>query len=144
MLGLLAFAFKLIFSAVLGGIFGYVSRDGDIVDNDTSELINHAMISVLATSLVALTVQFPVEYRGFSIGMAIFTILYIANTTVKSDELSKRLKILFVSIIGIIIGIGYILQACFLCFILFVMLNNSSSLFGNMFSNNKEDNTENS
>ena len=34
MLGLLAFAFKLIFSAVLGGIFGYVSRDGDTVNND--------------------------------------------------------------------------------------------------------------
>jgi len=139
MFGFIAFAFKLIFSAILGGAFSYITKtDSEVKDH--SEMVNMAMVSVLATSLVGLTVQLPNDYRGFAVGAAIFTVLHVTNSIVKSEDLSHRLQILFSSIIGIIVGIGYILQAIVLCFILFMILNNSGSLLNSFKSNTNDDN----
>jgi uncharacterized membrane protein YhiD involved in acid resistance len=139
MFGFIAFAFKLIFSAILGGAFSYITKTDSEVE-DHSEMVNMAMVSVLATSLVGLTVQLPNDYRGFAVGAAIFTVLHVTNSIVKSEDLSHRLQILFSSIIGIIVGIGYILQAIVLCFILFMILNNSGSLLNSFKSNTNDDN----
>ena len=139
MFGFIAFAFKLIFSAILGGAFSYITKT-DSEAEDHSEMVNMAMVSVLATSLVGLTVQLPNDYRGFAVGAAIFTVLHVTNSIVKSEDLSHRLQILFSSIIGIIVGIGYILQAIVLCFILFMILNNSGSLLNSFKSNTNDDN----
>jgi len=138
MFGFIAFAFKLIFSAILGGAFSYITKTDSEVE-DHSEMVNMAMVSVLATSLVGLTVQLPNDYRGFAVGAAIFTVLHVTNSIVKSEDLSHRLQILFSSIIGIIVGIGYILQAVVLCFILFMILNNSGSLLNSFKSNTNDD-----
>ena len=127
MFGFIAFAFKLIFSAIMGGAFSFITKTDSEME-DHSEMVNMAMVSVLATSLVGITVQLPNDYRGFAVGAAIFTVLHVTNSIVKSDDLLHRLQILFSSIIGIIVGIGYPLQAAVLCFILFMILNNSGSL----------------
>ena len=137
MLGFIAFAFKLIFAAILGGAFSYITKSNSEAE-DHSEMVNMAMVSVLATSLVGLTVQLPNDFKGIAIGAAIFTVLHVTNSIVKSEDLSHRLQILFASIIGIIVGVGYILQATVLCFILFMILNNSGSLL-NTFKSDKND-----
>jgi hypothetical protein len=139
MFGFIAFAFKLIFAAILGGAFSYITKTNSEAE-DHSEMVNMAMVSVLATSLVGLTVQLPDNFRGFAVGAAIFTVLHVTNSIVKSDDLSHRLQILFASIIGIIVGVGYILQAAVLCFILFMILNNSVSLMSSFTSDAKNDN----
>ena len=139
MFGFIVFAFKLIFAAILGGAFSYITKTNSEAE-DHSEMVNMAMVSVLATSLVGLTVQLPDNFRGFAVGAAIFTVLHVTNSIVKSDDLSHRLQILFASIIGIIVGVGYILQAAVLCFILFMILNNSVSLMSSFTSDAKNDN----
>ena len=139
MFGFIAFAFKLIFAAILGGAFSYITKTSSEAE-DHSERVNMAMVSVLATSLVGLTVQLPDNFRGFAVGAAIFTVLHVTNSIVKSEDLSHRLQILFASIIGIIVGVGYILQAAVLCFILFMILNNSVSLMSSFISDAKNDN----
>lgn len=139
MFGFIAFAFKLIFAAILGGAFSYITKTNSEAE-DHSEMVNMAMVSVLATSLVGLTVQLPDNFRGFAVGAAIFTVLHVTNSIVKSDDLSHRLQILFASIIGIIVGVGYILQAAVLCFILFMILNNSVSLMSSFTSDTKNHN----
>ena len=139
MFGFIAFAFKLIFAAILGGAFSYITKTRSEAE-DHSEMVNMAMVSVLATSLVGLTVQLPDNFRGFAVGAAIFTVLHVTNSIVKSEDLSHRLQILFASIIGIIVGVGYILQAAVLCFILFMILNNSVSLMSSFISDAKNDN----
>ncbi len=139
MFGFIAFAFKLIFAAILGGAFSYITKTNSEAE-DHSEMVNMAMVSVLATSLVGLTVQLPDNFRGFAVGAAIFTVLHVTNSIVKSEDLSHRLQILFASIIGIIVGVGYILQAAVLCFILFMILNNSVSLMRSFTSDAKIDN----
>ena len=139
MFGFIAFAFKLIFAAILGGAFSYITKTNSEAE-DHSEMVNMAMVSVLATSLVGLTVQLPDNFRGFAVGAAIFTVLHVTNSIVKSEDLSYRLQILFASIIGIIVGVGYILQAAVLCFILFMILNNSVSLMSSFTSDAKNDN----
>jgi hypothetical protein len=139
MFGFIAFAFKLIFAAILGGAFSYITKTNSEAE-DHSEMVNMAMVSVLATSLVGLTVQLPDNFRGFAVGAAIFTVLHVTNSIVKSEDLSHRLQILFASIIGIIVGVGYILQAAVLCFILFMILNNSVSLMSSFTSDTKIDN----
>ncbi len=127
MFGFIAFAFKLIFAAILGGAFSYITTSND-EGEDRSDMINTAMVSVLATSLVALTVQFPESYRGFAVGASIFTILHVTNSFVQEEELKVKLQIIFASVIGIIVGVGYILQGIILCFVLFVILKNSDSI----------------
>ena len=139
MFGFIAFAFKLIFAAILGGAFSYITKTNSEAE-DHSEMVNMAMVSVLATSLVGLTVQLPDNFRGFAVGAAIFTVLHVTNSIVKSEDLSHRLQILFASIIGIIVGVGYILQAAVLCFILFMILNNNVSLMSSFISDAKNDN----
>ena len=139
MLGFIAFAFKLIFSAILGGAFSYIHKTNSEAE-DHSEMVNMAMVSVLATSLVGITMQLPNDYRGFPLGVAIFTVINVTNSIIKLEDLSQRLQILFVSIIGIIVGVGYILQAAVLCLILFMILNNSGSLMSGFISDTKENN----
>ena len=138
MFGFIAFAFKLIFAAILGGAFSYITKTNSEAE-DHSAMVNMAMVSVLATSLVGLTVQLPNDYRGFAVGAAIFTVLHVTNSIIKLEDLSHRLQILFASIIGIIVGVGYILQAAILCFILFMILNNSGSLLSSVTSDSKDD-----
>ena len=138
MLGFIAFAFKLIFAAILGGAFSYITKTNSEAE-DHSAMVNMAMVSVLATSLVGLTVQLPNDFRGFAVGAAIFTVLHVTNSIIKLEDLSHRLQILFASIIGIIVGVGYILQAAILCFILFMILNNSGSLLSSFTSDSKDD-----
>jgi len=138
MFGFIAFAFKLIFAAILGGAFSYITKTNSELE-DHSAIVNMAMVSVLATSLVGLTVQLPNDFRGFAVGAAIFTVLHVTNSIIKLEDLSHRLQILFASIIGIIVGVGYILQATVLCFILFMILNNSGSLLSSFTSNSKDD-----
>jgi len=138
MFGFIAFAFKLIFAAILGGALSYIIKTNSEAE-DHSEMVNMAMVSVLATSLVGLTVQLPNDFRGFAVGAAIFTVLHVTNSIIKVEELSYRLQILFASIIGIIVGAGYILQAAILCFILFIILNNSGSLLSTFTSDSKDD-----
>ena len=138
MFGFIAFAFKLIFSGILGGAFSYIAKTNS-ESEDHSAMINMAMVSVLATSLVGLTVQLPNDYRGFAVGAAIFTVLHVTNSIIKLENLLDRLQILFASIIGIIVGVGYILQAAVLCFILFMILNNSGSILSNFKSDSEDD-----
>ena len=138
MFGFIAFAFKLIFAAILGGAFSYITKTNSKAE-DHSAMVNMAMVSVLATSLVGLTVQLPNDFRGFAVGAAIFTVLHVTNSIIKLEDLSNRLQILFASIIGIIVGVGYILQAAVLCFILFMILNNSGSLLSSFTSDSKDD-----
>jgi len=138
MFGFIAFAFKLIFAAILGGAFSYITKTNSKAE-DHSAMVNMAMVSVLATSLVGLTVQLPNDFRGFAVGAAIFTVLHVTNSIIKLEDLSHRLQILFASIIGIIVGVGYILQAAILCFILFMILNNSGSLLNSFTSDSKDD-----
>jgi len=137
MFGFIAFAFKLIFAAILGGAFSYITKTNSETE-DHSAMVNMAMVSVLATSLVGLTVQLPNDFRGFAVGAAIFTVLHVTNSIIKLEDLSQRLQILFASIIGIIVGVGYILQATVLCFILFMILNNSGSLMSSFISDTKD------
>ena len=137
MFGFIAFAFKLIFAAILGGAFSYITKTNSEAE-DHSAMVNMAMVSVLATSLVGLTVQLPNDFRGFAVGAAIFTVLHVTNSIIKLEDLSQRLQILFASIIGIIVGVGYILQATVLCFILFMILNNSGSLMSSFISDTKD------
>ena len=137
MFGFIAFAFKLIFAAILGGAFSYITKANSEAE-DHSAMVNMAMVSVLATSLVGLTVQLPNDFRGFAVGAAIFTVLHVTNSIIKLENLSQRLQILFASIIGIIVGVGYILQAVVLCFILFMILNNSGALMSSFVSDTKD------
>lgn len=136
MFAFIAFAFKLIFAAILGGAFSYITKTNSELE-DHSAMVNMAMVSVLATSLVGLTVQLPNDFRGFAVGAAIFTVLHVTNSIIKLEDLLQRLQILFASIIGIIVGVGYVLQAAVLCFILFMIMNNSGSLMGSFISGKK-------
>lgn len=141
MFGFIAFAFKLIFAAILGGALSYITKTKSDSE-DHSQMVNMAMVSVLATSLVGLTVQLPDDFKGFAVGAAIFTVLHVTNSIIKLEDLSQRLQILFASIIGIIVGVGYVLQAAVLCFILFMILNNSGSLISSFITEEKNgDNT---
>ena len=140
MFGFIAFAFKLIFAAILGGAFSYIAKINS-KEEDYSEMVNMAMVSVLAISLVGLTIQLPNDFKGFAVGAAIFTVLHVTNSIIKLKDLPKRLQILFASIIGIIVGVGYILQAMILCFILFMILNNSESVMSSFIAD-IEDNSD--
>ena len=127
MFDLIAFVFKIIFSAIIGGVFSYAVKKS-VEDQQTFRIDNMIMVSVMASSLVSLAVQFPDSYRGIAVGASILSSLYITVSIIGPEILSSKIQVIFSAIIGIIIGAGHIFQACILCLILFVILNNSLSL----------------
>lgn len=141
MIGFITFAFKLIFSAIIAGALSYMNR-AYIEAGDGHEMISFSMTSLFATSLVGITFLLPSEIKSFSIASAIFIIIYVVNSFSLTANNLVRICFLFASILGIIIGLGYVLHAILLCLILYMILNNSKSLIQIFTSNvriNKDD-----
>ena len=141
MFGFIAFTFKLFFSTILGFTLSYITNSSDD-EEIRSDMVNTAMVSIFATSLMAVIIQFPESFSGFLLGGSIFSIFYVTNSFVQKQEFKVKLRVIFASIIGIIIGIGYILQAIILLIVLYIVLKNSNLILQNF--NYKEENENSS
>ena len=121
MFAFLAFGFKLIFGTLFGGALSYEPSNSD---NDT-KIIYSSLSSLLAVSLIGLSKQFPNESSGLMAGACVIAIFITIIFLTKEMVLEQRITLLFATVVGMIVGAGFIFQAAMLTGLVYFLQKHS-------------------
>ena len=133
MLGFISFGFKIIFASILGGALNYIPGK----EENNQHILTSSLICVFATSVLGLTCQFPVEGGYIAMGFGVLSVISVILAISKNLDIHNRILWLFSAVIGMIIGVGFILQACILCALIYLILQNSENIL--VYINKKPD-----
>ena len=138
MFELIAFGFKLFFSLLMTGIFGYFL---DTSLKDRKFIISLILVSLFSTAMIAFCVQLAKNFQDqFIIGPVIMITMYITNEISRKSDNNKKMFYIFSTVIGIIIGFGYLIQTVLLVAILCFIYNyDTKELFNSSNKNMGED-----
>ncbi len=121
MFAFLAFGFKLLFGTLFGGALSYEPNNSD---NDT--MIRYSSLSsLLGVSLMGLSRQLPDESSGLMAGACVIAILVTIIFLTKEMALEQRITLLFASVVGMIVGAGFILQSAMLAGLVYFLQKHS-------------------
>ncbi len=134
MFGLISFAVKIIFASIVGGALNYIPGK---TDNSTN-IIETSLICVFSASIMGLTKQFSYEGEYYSMGFGILAVIFMIISISKHLEFRKRIIWLFAAAIGMIIGSGFLIQACLLSTLIYLILRNSEHLMGYFYKKSDE------
>ena len=124
MYGFIAFTFKIIFAAIAGGALNYIPGK----DSEQHKIIETSLICIFGASILGLTNQLSGNGANFAIGFGILSVIIGTIFISKNLEFDNRIMLLFGSISGMIIGLGYIFQAAILIALIYIILRNSETL----------------
>ena len=135
MFGFISFSIKLLFSCVLGAVLHYVLSRKINYEN----MISTSLISLFSASLLGLSKQLAIGSSSllFSMGFTIFSVLFVVIAISKDLTFKDRIVWIFSSVIGIIIGSGYIIQASLLTCVVYVIINNNDYIISFVNDKNK-------
>ena len=124
MYGFIAFGFKIIFAAIVGGALNYIPGK----ESEQYKIIETSLICIFGASILGLVSQLSGDGINFAIGFGIISV--IIGTTFISKNLAFKDRIIwfFASVSGMIIGLGYIFQAAILIALIYIILRNSETL----------------
>ena len=123
MFAFISFFLKLIFASFFGGIIYYKSNS-----ENNKIFIYSILICIFSASLMDLAQQFPSESLGFISGICIISILLTLIPLLKELIIKDKITLLFVALIGIITGSGFILQAIVLTAIIYFIKENNNTI----------------
>ena len=124
MFGFIAFGFKLLFAAIIGGALNYIPGE----EAQGYKVVETSLICIFGAAIVGLTSQLSGNGYNFAMGFGILAVIIGIISISKNLEFKNRI-IWFVSgSSGIIIGSGYILQAALLVVLVYIILRNSEKL----------------
>tara|TARA_B100000945_G_scaffold318738_1_gene324262 strand:- start:245 stop:661 length:417 start_codon:yes stop_codon:yes gene_type:complete len=136
MLSFIAFGFKILFSAVIGGIIGY------FIDSSSRNIVTtSSIVCILSSSILSFTNQVSHPDNQFVIGAGILGVLIIVNSLFKTESVINYILYLLSSISGMIIGIGFIFQAFLLSSIIIIIIKNNNAIISYI-DNNRNHNDE--
>ena len=124
MFGFIAFSFKIIFAAIVGGALSYIPGK----ESERHQIIETSLICIFGTSILGLVNQLSGNGSNFAIGFGILAV--IIGTTFISKNLNFKNRIIwfFSSTSGMIIGLGFIFQAAILIALIYIILRNNETL----------------
>ena len=124
MYGFIAFSFKIIFAAIVGGALNYIPGK----ESEEYKIIETSLICIFGASILGLVNQLSGDGSNFAIGFGILAV--IIGTTFISKNLNFKNRIIwfFASVSGMIIGLGYIFQAAILIALIYIILRNGETL----------------
>ena len=124
MYGFIAFGFKMIFAAIVGGALNYIPGK----ESEQHKILEASLICIFGASILGLVSQLSGDGINFAIGFGIISV--IIGTTFISKNLAFKDRIIwfFASVSGMIIGLGYIFQAAILIALIYIILRNSETL----------------
>ena len=123
MFSFIAFGFKILFSAILGGILGY------FINEESKNIITRSsLVCIFSASVLGLASQISYPDNQFIIGAAILGVLIIFNSLSVKESSINYILFLFSTISGMIIGAGFILQAFLLSIIVIVIYKNNNAI----------------
>ena len=128
MFELLAFFFKLFFSAFFSVLFCYF-----IIENEDDSL-EVMLFSTLGTLLSLISTHSSLLADNTSISILIFSILYFSYTFFDISNDNKKILYFFPGIIGMMIGFGLIIETAFLFGFLYFSKNNIYYIYNSKIS----------
>ena len=135
MYGFIAFGFKMIFAAIVGGALNYIPGK----ESEQYKIIETSLICIFGASILGLVNQLSGDGSNFAIGFGILAV--IIGTTFISKNLNFKNRIIwfFSSTSGMIIGLGFIFQAAILIGLIYIILRNSETLLNYLDSESDSD-----
>ena len=124
MFGFIAFGFKLLFAAIIGGSLNYIPGE----EEQEYKIVETSLICIFSAAIVGLTSQLSGNGYNFAMGFAILAVIIGIISISKNLEFKNRIIWLFSGSSGMIIGSGYIVQAALLVVLVYIILRNSEKL----------------
>ena len=124
MFGFIAFGFKLLFAAIIGGALNYIPGE----ETQEYKVVETSLICIFGAAIVGLTSQLSGNGYNFAMGFGILAVTIGIISISKNLEFKNRIIWFFSGTSGMIIGSGYILQAALLVVLVYIILRNSEKL----------------
>ena len=124
MYGFIAFGFKIIFAAIVGGALNYIPGK----ESEQHKIIETSLICIFGASILGLVNQLSGNGSNFAIGFGILAVIIGTTFISKNLEFKNRIIWFFSSVSGMIIGLGFIFQAAILIALIYIILRNSETL----------------
>ena len=124
MFGLIAFGFKLLFAAIIGGALNYIPGE----EAQEYKVVESSLICIFGAAIMGLTSQLSGNGFNFAMGFGILAVTIGIISISKKLEFNNRIIWLFSGLSGMIIGSGYILQATLLVGLVYIILRKSERL----------------
>ncbi len=134
MFGFISFGFKIILAAIIGGAMNYIPGESE----NSQNIVETSLICVFSASLMGLTRQFYNKGDYIVMGFGILAVVIVINSISKNWEFGKRIMWLFVAVIGMIIGSGFLIQACLLGGLVYIIIRNSENMIHYIYKNSDE------
>ena len=139
MFGFIAFGFKLLFAAIVGGALSYIPGE----EAQEHKVLETSLICIFSASILGLARQLSGSGYNFALGIGILAVVIGIISISKNLEFKKRIIWLFSGSTGMIIGSGYIIQGAFLVVLVYIILQHSERLL-NYLERDSEQSDENS
>ena len=124
MIGFIAFGFKLLFSAIVGGALNYIPGE----EAQEHKVLETSLICIFSAAILGLTSQLSGNGYDFAMGFGILSVTIGIISLSKNLEFKNRIIWLFSGSSGMIIGSGYIVQAALLVVLVYIILRNSEKV----------------
>ena len=139
MFGFIAFGFKLLFAAILGGALNYIPGK----DGEEYKIVETSLICIFSAAILGLTSQLSGNGYDFAMGFGILAVTIGIISLSKNLEFKNRMIWFFSGSAGMMIGSGYIVQASLLIVLVYIILQNSARLL-NYFDRDLEESDDSS
>ena len=124
MFGFIAFGFKLLFAAIVGGALSYIPGE----ETQNYKIVETSLICIFGAAILGLTNQLHFGEFNIVTGIGILAVIMGIISISKNLDFINRMVWLFSGVSGMIIGAGYILQAILLVALVYIILRNSEQL----------------
>ena len=124
MFGFIAFGFKLLFAAIIGGALNYIPDE----EAQGYKVVETSLICIFGAAIVGLTSQLSGNGYNIAMGFGILAVTIGIISISKNLKFKNRIIWLFSGSSGMIIGSGYIAQAALLVVLVYIILRKSEKL----------------
>ena len=124
MIEFISFGFKIILASIVGGALNYIPGDS----SNTQNIVKTCLICVFSASVLGLAKQFSYNGEYLPMGFGILAVIIVVNSITKKLNIEENITLLFAAVIGMIIGSGFLIQACLLGRIVYLILHNSENI----------------
>tara|TARA_A100001011_G_C14059935_1_gene735681 strand:+ start:17 stop:445 length:429 start_codon:yes stop_codon:yes gene_type:complete len=122
MFGLIIFAFKIVFSVIIGALISYSPKSKLFKD----EIFKSSLLCLFGSSITGTLVQYN---NNLSLGIVVLGILITIVSLTQNEKFTKRIIWIFCGLIGAIIGLGFIFRALLLLTLLYYIIWHKKNIF---------------
>ena len=124
MLEFISFSLKILIATIIGGALNYIPNNSEKNQN----ILESCLICLFAASILGFVSLLSDNIQSISTGLALIAVLIVVCMISKELEFRNRIMWLFTAAVGMLIGAGFIIQACFLGALFYVLLHNNKNI----------------